>query len=34
MKEAAWVRPADLVRDIFPPFAASLELLAEKGVQT
>jgi len=32
MREAVWVKPGDLVRDCFPPFAASLELLADKGV--
>ena len=29
MRDAAWVRPDDLVRDCFPPFAASLELLPD-----
>ena len=31
MTTEAWMRPSDIVRDCFPPFAASLELLAEVG---
>ena len=30
MQGEAWVKPGDLVRDCFPPFAASLELLVHK----
>ena len=33
MREAAWMKPCDIVRDCFPPFAASLELLNKKENQ-